>query len=793
MGRALKYAIITIVSVVLVAVLAAASLAFWIDPNIFKDDIEALAAEQGLTLKLEGDLAWQVWPNIQIVINGASVAPKDDAEIMRFEQAQLSVALMPLLNKDIIVQGISLVGVKASLSVDENGKGNWTSIGKQDSNTPETPTPADTGSQPLQLAIAKLALSNSQIIYSNKQTGQHIELDGLSLSGSDIQLNSQAFPLELESDIRFTDSQQSVEASIHLNSLITVNSDFNDIVIDDSTLNLSLEQKNELATLSVNSELNVGAELKLGDTVVWRLPKLSLIDTDIRYAGSDGSDIEISALSLNGSVIPGGEVSTITLSTGIRYSATTQAPIDTQLKLNSGLRIDEDLNAVNVSDLKLTAQVGNETMTLNGGANATLSPLGYQTTLTLLPSNLKKVANTLGVELPAMAEPNALSKVGAEVTISGDDKRINVSKLRTTLDSSIISGNASVGLGDSQAIKLALNIDNINLDHYLPPVEESKQETTTKQAETPSPAGDTEVPIPRELLNSLDVDAKVQIGALTANQLPFTDLLLQLNTKNGVSSISPLSGSVYDSPFTLDAQLDSRPTEARMLMKGSSKQLPLGKVLKDAAAIEQLSGISDVSFNLNTSGNTVAGLKKQLNGNIELSAQELRLSNMNIEKAFCQLVAKFQQETFDATDWPMFSDLKDTTTKITIKDGVAKIETLSSGVTKLVLSGNGKINLNDDSFDVVISTRLAQADQNEMACKINNEKLLNRDIPIRCKAAFDSVGATSCLPDFRVIEDIAKEKAKEKINEKAKELIDKKMGGENGEAAKQLFNQFFNK
>ncbi|MFT6593506.1 MAG: AsmA protein, partial [Zhongshania sp.] len=202
---------------------------------------------------------------------------------------------------------------------------------------------------------------------------------------------------------------------------------------------------------------------------------------------------------------------------------------------------------------------------------------------------------------------------------------------------------------------------------------------------------------------------------------------------------------------------------------------------------------SDVSFNLSTSGTSVAGLKKHLDGNIDLTAQQLRLSNMNIEKAFCQLVARFQQETFDATNWPLYSDLKDTSTKIVIKDGIAKIETLKSGVTKLGLSGNGKINLNDDTFDVVINTRLAQADQNEMACKINNDKLLNRDIPIRCKAAFDKVGATSCLPDFRVIEDIAKEKAKDKIDEKAKELIEKKMGGENGEAAKQLFNQFFKK
>ena len=119
MGRAIKYLIIALVSVVLIAVLAAASLAFWIDPNIFKDDIEKLAAEQGLILHLDGDLSWQVFPNIQIVINGASLATSDKVELMSFDTAELSVALMPLLNKDIVVQPDTFLrNVQQELSVE---------------------------------------------------------------------------------------------------------------------------------------------------------------------------------------------------------------------------------------------------------------------------------------------------------------------------------------------------------------------------------------------------------------------------------------------------------------------------------------------------------------------------------------------------------------------------------------------------------------------------------------------------------------------------------------------------
>ncbi|MEX1665050.1 AsmA family protein [Zhongshania arctica] len=795
MGRVIKYFAITIVSVVLVVILAGVSLAFWIDPNIFKDDIEKLAAEQGLILRLDGDLSWQIFPNIQIVINGASVATPDEAELMSFDSAQLSVALMPLLNKDIIVQGISLGGVKASLLVDENGVGNWSKIGKQTDSTAKQPEQTAESGEALQLAIAKLNLSDSQITYSDKKTGQYIELKGLSLSGENIQLNNTAFPLNLDTEVVFKDPSQSLSGSVKFNSNITINEAINQFIIGDGTLALSIDHKNELATASLKTKVQVDAEVDIADALVWSVPALRISDTSLAYAAKDGTNIEISSLTFDGGIKPGGEASVVTINGELSYGSASQKPIASSLSLSTALSIDEKLNVIKARDLDFKTSLGGEALNLTGNFSATLSPLDYQAKLNLATTNLKKIADSLGIELPVMAEPSALSKVGAMVSVTGNDKRIVISELQSTLDQSTIKGNASVNLDKGQAVKLALNIDKINVDHYLPPAPpvDNKAATKTKTEPAATASADTEIPLPREMLNALDVDAKLQIGDLTANKLPFKNILLQLIAKGGVSSVSPLSGMVYDSPFKVDAQLDTRPKEARMLIRGNSTQLPLGKVLKDAAAIEELSGISDVSFNLSTNGNSVASLKKHLDGNIDLSAQKLRLSNMNIEKAFCQLVARFQQETFDPTAWPLYSDLSDTVTKIVIKDGIARIEKLNSGVSKLALSGNGKINLNDDTFDVVINSRLAQADQDAMACKINNTKLLNRDIPIRCRAAFDKVGATSCLPDFRVIEDIAKEKAKDKVDEKAKEFIDKKMGGEKGEAAKQIFNQFFKK
>jgi AsmA protein len=798
MPSALKYTLIGLLSVVILAGSALAALVFWVDPNTFKGEIEKLAADQGLILHLDGDLSWQIFPNIQIAVGEASLATPASsdaasAEIVRFTQAQLAVALKPLLQKQLVIQGVKLSGLNANLMVDKNGVGNWSKIGNQTKTAEAAPSKKNSATQ--DLGIQKLQLDNSTVHYVNAQTGQDILLENLALSGENIQLNNTEFPLRLSSEIHFKDAQQNLAADIEFNTKLQINDTLDNFMVNDGDIRLSAEHSNAQAKLSAKTRLKLTATANMKDALVWSLSNLDVQDTSLQYSAKDGTELKLKSLDLTGTLQPGGEPGLLRLQSELSYSAPKQPAINTQVTLASTLSIDSALNQINSTGTVFTTTIGDETISIKGDAKATIEPLSYQASVLLSPANFRKIANTLAISLPEMAEANSLSKVGVNATINGDDKLIVISGLTATLDTSTISGDISLPLAEGKLTKLALNIDKINVDHYLPlPTKEtapanSKGKTS---APTPSPSSD-EIALPRDMLNSLNIDANIGAGELIISQLPFKNLKLKLSAKQGITQLSPVSGLVYDSPFKIAAEIDTRATAAKFQFKADSKQLPIGKVLTALEISQELSGLSDVDLNLSTSGATISGLKKNLDGNIVLAAQQLRLNNMNIERAFCQLVNRLQQETFDPNNWPLYTDLKDTTTKIVITKGIAKIEQLNAGVTKLALRGDGKVDLTSDSFDVVLNTRLAQADQDAMACKINNEKLLNRDIPIRCKASFDSVGATSCLPDFRVIEDIAKEKAKNKVEEKAQELIDRKMGGENGEAAKQLFNQFFKK
>ena len=68
MGVLIKWLIRTVLTAVIVVVLGIIYLVAVVDPNDYKPEIKAAAADQGLVLSLDGDLAWQFFPQVGIKI-----------------------------------------------------------------------------------------------------------------------------------------------------------------------------------------------------------------------------------------------------------------------------------------------------------------------------------------------------------------------------------------------------------------------------------------------------------------------------------------------------------------------------------------------------------------------------------------------------------------------------------------------------------------------------------------------------------------------------------------------------
>ncbi len=266
-----------ILILLLVAILA---LVFFFDLNFLKPRIEASARDQGVDLRIGGDLGWTFWPSLGVSVGDIRVAALSapDAPIAQLTQASLRVALRPLFRGDIQVHHVQVDGAVIELAVDEQGKGNWEALGEEkpaepsvarESSTEPEPAPSATASdesseaQSFSLAVERISLSNSALRYRDAKSGQSIAVEDVNLDIRQFNLQGQPFDLTLALSTRLAndlDQSQPLVVAAELANRAQFAEDFSSLSLSQGSLKLRINQR---ASLSATYELKA-SELQTG-------------------------------------------------------------------------------------------------------------------------------------------------------------------------------------------------------------------------------------------------------------------------------------------------------------------------------------------------------------------------------------------------------------------------------------------------------------------------------------------------------------------------------------------------
>jgi len=188
MKKPLKYGLLGLGVVVLVLFAAVAVFALTFDPNKYKGQIESAVKEKtGRTLKLAGRLELAFWPSLGAKVGGVTLSEKgSDREFVALESAHASVAVLPLLHGAVLVDGIRVSGLKASVVKDKQGKFNFSDLLEGQGEKPAQPKPeggkGGGASGPVAFDIGSVRIERSSVSYRDLGSGQEIALSDIDLS-----------------------------------------------------------------------------------------------------------------------------------------------------------------------------------------------------------------------------------------------------------------------------------------------------------------------------------------------------------------------------------------------------------------------------------------------------------------------------------------------------------------------------------------------------------------------------------------------------------------------------------
>jgi AsmA protein len=188
MGRLVKIPLYFVAVIVAILLIAAISFFLLFDANDFRDNFAAQVEKAtGRELVIEGDIDVTLFPWLAIDIGEAhlgNAAGFGDDPFVSFEQARLSVRVLPMLLRREVTIGTALLdGLQVNLAVDRSGRSNWQDLidGSEASQAaPEAGEPVEAGSSALD--VASIDITNASVSYRDDQLGESYRLTDFNMT-----------------------------------------------------------------------------------------------------------------------------------------------------------------------------------------------------------------------------------------------------------------------------------------------------------------------------------------------------------------------------------------------------------------------------------------------------------------------------------------------------------------------------------------------------------------------------------------------------------------------------------
>ena len=243
--------------------------------------------------------------------------------------------------------------------------------------------------------------------------------------------------------------------------------------------------------------------------------------------------------------------------------------------------------------------------------------------LDVAPFNPRDVFVRLGIPLPAFADPAALGRTAFSCDWSADADRMDVSNLRLAVDNSTMQGSISVLGRKDPFVSLDLRVDALNLDGYrVHPAEDAP--ASTRQ--------DDSISLPLRELRALNGNATLTLDEFTAAGVRCTSARVQGKASKGVLVLDSLQASAYGGRLQASGRLDVREERPSYSWAHDLSKLQIGPLLKNLHGSDIVTGTAQGTASVRTSGNTVTGLKRNLQGKFDFRVTDGALNGVNIPK-----------------------------------------------------------------------------------------------------------------------------------------------------------------
>ena len=509
MKKFLKYGLYGIGGLIALVLIAVGIIATTFNPNDYKQKIIDLVQEKKeRTLKLDGDIKLAFWPKIGADLGKVSLSEhKNSQEFASVNSVKVSLALLPLLKKELVVDTVYIDGAQANIIKYKDGSTNFDDLMSKDEE-----------SQDIKFDIDGVHITNSALSYSDEGIGAKYNISKFNLKSGHIAL---AEPVDVTTDFIVNSNQPAITANANLKGNFLVDTATKHYVAKgldaaikgdmfggksvDVTLSGDVDAKPETHEILVDS-------LKLVGSGQFNDAKMSI---DLSAPKLDAQKDEVTS-----------KKATVSLSHE-KAGDTFKANIELADIKGSPKALESSGITVDISGVQGKRTISGK---FSSPFNGNLESLIF---------DLPKLAGNLDVKDPSL--PNGGMKGNFDLSAHTDIKNaLSNSKFNLNIDETKLVGDIAVSNFTKPSIKFNLNADKLNLNKLLAKSNSSDKSSQTDKKSSGKPAD-------LSALKNLLLDGKLNVGSIQYEKFQISGLNVAIKADGEKLTLSGLDVKVDDS------------------------------------------------------------------------------------------------------------------------------------------------------------------------------------------------------------------------------------------------------
>jgi AsmA protein len=686
MGRLLKIILYLVAGLVGIVVVAAISLALFFDPNDFRDRISAAVKEStGRDLVISGDINLTLFPWLAVEIGQTELGNAEgfgDEHFLSFDEASLSVRIMPLiLRQEIEVGTAALGGLDVNLEVRSDGRSNWDDLA-EGGGEDDTATAGGEGAGPAGFDVANIVVSDANVSYLLVDT--QYAISNFAFETGRIAANT---PIDMSGEFDFSSDPGELGGHIAMRATMTMTEDAGQVSLAGLNVNGTLD-----GVISGPAEFNFDA-------------RELFVDTEAQTISPGEMDLTVLGIGMAANVEP------------FLYTGTPQP----------------------VAELRV----------------ATFS--------------LKELMQLLDIEPPETADPEALTRVSFSARAAVSEESISMTAMTLEMDESTMTGEMSLPMTESGALRFDLTVDSIVVDAYMAPASEAPA-ASDEQASA-------DVEIPADLIRTLNVAGSFRIDRAWLTGMEFTNMELGVTANDGRLRLNPLSADFYDGGYSGDVQIDASQAVPFVSTNERIASVNLGEMMKALFDVEDITGTINGHFALQGAGPTVNAIQRDLDGTISVALLDGAWEGTDIWHQLRTARATFRQEPAPEPTLPARTEFTEISATGVVTDGVFSNDDFRAELPFLQLTGGGTIDIISTEVDYSMEVRVLERPEfMSNATEEELEDFTETVVPLKISGL---MAAPSIRPDMEGIFRARVEEAlEEKKDELRNELLERLLGPE---------------